>query len=146
MLIDMPVEELITYRGSTPRPDDFDAFWDASLAESDAMRGISGKRSGNILVERWGTSPETGLYLTCRNTSKQEAEVVLTFKESDFLGLSSAVQHAPNQAMMEEAARKKISEVSELVDGNEIVMEKNGETTTLRFTLPAERTQVINLR
>ncbi len=108
--------------------------------------GISGKRSGNILVERWGTSPETGLYLTCRNTSKQEAEVVLTFKESDFLGLSSAVQHAPNQAMMEEAARKKISEVSELVDGNEIVMEKNGETTTLRFTLPAERTQVINLR
>ena len=37
MLIDMPVEELRTYRGSTPRPDDFDEFWDASLAESAAL-------------------------------------------------------------------------------------------------------------
>ena len=37
MLIDMPVEELKKYRGSTPRPDDFDEFWDASLAESAAL-------------------------------------------------------------------------------------------------------------
>ncbi len=107
---------------------------------------VSGKRSNQILLERWGTSPATGLYLTCRNTSKQPAEVVLTFKESDFLNLSSNIQHTPNQAMMEEAARKKISQVSELVDGNNVVMEKNGEITTLRFTLPAERTQVINLQ
>ena len=37
MLIDMPIEELKTYQGSTPRPDDFDEFWDASLAESAAL-------------------------------------------------------------------------------------------------------------
>lgn len=37
MLIDMPVEELKKYRGSSPRPDDFDEFWDASLAESAAL-------------------------------------------------------------------------------------------------------------
>ena len=37
MLIDMPVEELKKYQGSTPRPDDFDEFWDASLAESAAL-------------------------------------------------------------------------------------------------------------
>ncbi len=31
--VDMPMSELVTYQGRNPRPDDFDAFWDASLAE-----------------------------------------------------------------------------------------------------------------
>ena len=26
-----------TYRGTTPRPADFDAFWDARMAEADAV-------------------------------------------------------------------------------------------------------------
>lgn len=39
-LIDMPLEELYQYQGRNPRPDDFDAFWDASLAE---MRAIDPK-------------------------------------------------------------------------------------------------------
>jgi len=33
MLIDMPLEQLKTYTGRNPRPDDFDAFWDRALAE-----------------------------------------------------------------------------------------------------------------
>jgi cephalosporin-C deacetylase len=32
-MFDMPMEELKTYRGRNPKPDDFDAFWDAGLAE-----------------------------------------------------------------------------------------------------------------
>ncbi len=36
-LIDMPLEELKVYKGLNPKPDDFDKFWDASLAE---MRAI----------------------------------------------------------------------------------------------------------
>ena len=36
-LIDMPLEDLKKYAGRNPRPDDFDAFWDASLAEMRAM-------------------------------------------------------------------------------------------------------------
>ena len=32
-LIDMPLEKLKTYMGSSPKPADFDEFWDRSLAE-----------------------------------------------------------------------------------------------------------------
>ena len=32
-LIDMPLDELKTYQGRTPRPDDFDTFWDQGVAE-----------------------------------------------------------------------------------------------------------------
>lgn len=33
----MPLERLLEYPGRTPRPADFDAFWDAGLAELDAL-------------------------------------------------------------------------------------------------------------
>lgn len=33
--IDKPLPELFEYRGRNPRPDDFDAYWDAGLAELD---------------------------------------------------------------------------------------------------------------
>ncbi len=33
LLFDMPLEQLYTYQGTNPRPPDFDAFWDAALAE-----------------------------------------------------------------------------------------------------------------
>ncbi|MDR3690658.1 MAG: acetylxylan esterase [Fimbriimonas sp.] len=36
-IVDLPLAELEKYQGRNPRPDDFDAFWDASLAE---MRSI----------------------------------------------------------------------------------------------------------
>ena len=37
MLIDMPVEQLKRYFGSSPRPADFDRYWEESLAELDAV-------------------------------------------------------------------------------------------------------------
>ena len=37
---DMPVAELLTYTGITPRPDDFDAFWEAGLR---AMRSLDAR-------------------------------------------------------------------------------------------------------
>lgn len=37
MLIDKPIEELRKYLGSSPRPDDFDAYWEESLAELAAI-------------------------------------------------------------------------------------------------------------
>ncbi|MBQ8309959.1 MAG: alpha/beta fold hydrolase [Clostridia bacterium] len=36
-LIDIPLEELKNYQGSSPCPDDFDEFWDRSLAEMNAI-------------------------------------------------------------------------------------------------------------
>lgn len=33
LTFDLPLAQLYTYQGSTPKPDDFDAFWDRSLAE-----------------------------------------------------------------------------------------------------------------
>ncbi len=36
-LVDMPTEELKRYHGSSPRPDDFDEFWDRSLEEMNAI-------------------------------------------------------------------------------------------------------------
>src|SRR5688500_9823220 len=36
-LVDMQLEELRSYRGRNPRPADFDAFWDRSLAEMHAI-------------------------------------------------------------------------------------------------------------
>ena len=36
-LVDMPLEKLRVYEGRNPRPADFDEFWDASLAELDAI-------------------------------------------------------------------------------------------------------------
>lgn len=37
LTFDLPLEQLTTYQGKNPRPSDFDAFWDQSLAE---MRSI----------------------------------------------------------------------------------------------------------
>ncbi|HKB90121.1 MAG TPA: alpha/beta fold hydrolase, partial [Opitutaceae bacterium] len=36
-LIDMPLGQLREYRGLNPRPEDFDAYWDESLRELDAL-------------------------------------------------------------------------------------------------------------
>ena len=36
-LIDMPIRELEAYTGINPRPADFDAYWDAALAEMRAV-------------------------------------------------------------------------------------------------------------
>lgn len=36
-LFDLPLDELRTYRGRNPRPDDFDAYWEAALAEARAL-------------------------------------------------------------------------------------------------------------
>ncbi|MBO0745377.1 MAG: acetylxylan esterase [Candidatus Dormibacteraeota bacterium] len=33
-VFEMPLDELRTYRGRNPRPDDFDAYWEAALAEA----------------------------------------------------------------------------------------------------------------
>ena len=33
LMFDMPLEQLKTYQGRNPRPDDFDAFWDQGIAE-----------------------------------------------------------------------------------------------------------------
>ncbi len=33
-VFEMPLEELRTYRGRNPKPDDFDAYWEAALAEA----------------------------------------------------------------------------------------------------------------
>jgi len=35
--VDMPLEELKTYGGINPRPDDFDAYWEKALAELDRV-------------------------------------------------------------------------------------------------------------
>ena len=37
LMFDMPLEQLKTYQGVNPRPDDFDAFWDVRLAEMHAI-------------------------------------------------------------------------------------------------------------
>ncbi|CCH29708.1 acetylxylan esterase [Actinosynnema sp. NPDC047251] len=34
---DMPREELATYQGTNPRPEDFDVYWDGALAELDTL-------------------------------------------------------------------------------------------------------------
>ena len=36
MLIDMPLAEMKSYLGSSPRPEDFDRYWADSLAELEA--------------------------------------------------------------------------------------------------------------
>ena len=36
-IVDMPLAELKQYMGKNPCPADFDAFWDARLAEIDKM-------------------------------------------------------------------------------------------------------------
>lgn len=36
-LVDMPLDQLKAYAGRNPRPDDFDPFWDASIAEMKAI-------------------------------------------------------------------------------------------------------------
>jgi cephalosporin-C deacetylase len=37
MLVDLPLDQLKMYRGRTPRPADFDAYWDRALAEMRAV-------------------------------------------------------------------------------------------------------------
>ena len=37
LLFDMPLEELYTYQGTNPRPDDLDSYWAAAIAEMQAV-------------------------------------------------------------------------------------------------------------
>ncbi len=37
LMFDMPFEQLKTYQGQNPRPDDFDAFWERGIAEMQAL-------------------------------------------------------------------------------------------------------------
>lgn len=37
LMFDMPLEQLKTYQGRNPRPDDFDEFWDNGIAEMQAI-------------------------------------------------------------------------------------------------------------
>ena len=37
LMFDMPLEQLKTYQGRNPRPDDFDEFWDRGIAEMQAI-------------------------------------------------------------------------------------------------------------
>ena len=37
LLFDMPYEDLLTYQGTNPKPDDFEAYWDTALAEMHAI-------------------------------------------------------------------------------------------------------------
>ena len=37
LLFDMPLDQLETYQGTNPRPDDFDAYWDTALDEMHAV-------------------------------------------------------------------------------------------------------------
>jgi len=37
MSADMPLDQLLNYRGSSPRPQDFDRYWEESLAELDTV-------------------------------------------------------------------------------------------------------------
>src|SRR5512145_383747 len=37
LTFDLPFEQLKTYQGTNPRPDDFDQFWEKSLAEMRAV-------------------------------------------------------------------------------------------------------------
>ncbi|MBN1319085.1 MAG: acetylxylan esterase [Anaerolineales bacterium] len=37
LMFDMPLEELYQYRGCTPRPDDFDSYWENALKELQAV-------------------------------------------------------------------------------------------------------------
>jgi cephalosporin-C deacetylase len=36
-VVDLPLDKLLTYQGSNPRPDDFDEYWKASVAELDLV-------------------------------------------------------------------------------------------------------------
>ncbi len=36
-ILDMPIEQLRTYEGRNPRPEDFDAYWDRAIAEMKAV-------------------------------------------------------------------------------------------------------------
>ena len=36
-LVDMPLPQLLEYSGRTPKPENFDAFWDSSIAEMKAL-------------------------------------------------------------------------------------------------------------
>lgn len=40
--VDLSLDELRAYRGSSPRPQDFDAYWDRALAELDSLRARTG--------------------------------------------------------------------------------------------------------
>jgi len=37
LLFDMPLDQLKTYQGTSPKPDDFDEFWDRSIAEMQSI-------------------------------------------------------------------------------------------------------------
>ncbi|MFP4151310.1 MAG: acetylxylan esterase [Alkalispirochaeta sp.] len=57
-VIDMPLEELNAYRGSSPRPDDFDGYWNAGIAELDQLED----RGFNV---EWRRSAFTVPYAEC---------------------------------------------------------------------------------
>ena len=56
MFTDMPLEQLRTYRGAVPEPEDFDSFWDETLAQARAA-------GGEVVVESVATPKLRGIDL-----------------------------------------------------------------------------------
>jgi cephalosporin-C deacetylase len=105
--IDKPLEELLTYQGRNPRPDDFDAFWDRSLQELDGtprdvelvhalfecpfadayhlyFQGVNGARIHNKLLIPKGSSGPTKAVLQFHGYTSNSGEWV------DKLGFAAA--------------------------------------------------------
>jgi cephalosporin-C deacetylase len=51
-LVDKPLSELKVYQGANPRPEDFDAYWEASLRELDAVNPVVELKRNDTLSTR----------------------------------------------------------------------------------------------
>jgi cephalosporin-C deacetylase len=70
LLFDMPYDQLPTYEGTNPRPEDFDDFWDRSLAENEGTEAelIPADFSTSFADCYTSTFPEPGV-LGCTPSS-----------------------------------------------------------------------------
>jgi cephalosporin-C deacetylase len=86
-IVDMPLEKLRTYQGRNPRPADFEAFWDRSLAEMRALDaqaelvphalGAKGAECFNLYFTAVGGARVHAQYLRPKGAKKPHPAVLI---------------------------------------------------------------------
>lgn len=109
MFLDLSPTKLKTYRGSSPKPDDFDSFWDSQLAEMDSyLRAVSLELTpreecswGNTeAFDVWFTSFDGArIYAKYMRPANSGKSLPLLFKCHGYSGSSGSWQDLFNQAL-----------------------------------------------
>lgn len=104
------------------------------------LTAIDGADADNVLIERWGSTPETGLYFTLRSKPVHIGNVLLEELPS---WPSQTVSLSWNPA---DFGVSEFSQIVDLVSGNEFPVESRDGKAFCTVEIPGSRTLLLSIR